>query len=357
MEYIHLFDAESQHQQFVAYTGDTYTEPYVSLTLDDDEVHYNRKPYMTVTYNVTGDSENVQLYFYNNPDQVLGSSMVLGETPYYTPTILGSDSFDTAVIGNTEIPIANLDSNGGMTALTSGEHVVKYVLKDPTKIGMGAFNECSAITKVEIPDSVTGIGDGAFYGCTSLSSVTIPDSVTGIGNGAFYGCTSLSSVTIPDSVTGIGGRVFCGCASLSSITIPSSVVNVGLDAFEGCSSITSATINSVSVGTFLRDCPLETVVMGDNVKTIENYAFNSMTTIRTVEIGSGITEIMDNPFYSENSVMESITIKAVTPPPIGYICFDGTNNCPIYVPSASVDTYKAASGWSTYASRIQAIQE
>jgi len=41
---------------------------------------------------------------------------------------------------------------------------------------------------------------------------------------------------------------------------------------------------------------------------------------------------------------------------LGRDVFYDTNNCPIYVPAASVDAYKSASGWSAYASRIQAIQ-
>ncbi len=54
--------------------------------------------------------------------------------------------------------------------------------------------------------------------------------------------------------------------------------------------------------------------------------------------------------------MSSITCNATTPPALGTDVFANTNNCPIYVPAASVETYKAASGWSGYASRIQAIQ-
>ncbi|MFR6424693.1 MAG: leucine-rich repeat domain-containing protein [Oscillospiraceae bacterium] len=58
-------------------------------------------------------------------------------------------------------------------------------------------HDCTSLTSVTIPDSVTSIGEYAFSGCTSLTSVTIPDSVTSIGECAFYECTSLTSVTIP----------------------------------------------------------------------------------------------------------------------------------------------------------------
>ena len=78
------------------------------------------------------------------------------------------------------------------------------------------------------------IGSGAFQGCTSLASVTIPNSVTNIGESAFSGCTSLANVTIPNSVTSIGSSAFSGCTSLASVTIPNSVTNIGESAFSGC---------------------------------------------------------------------------------------------------------------------------
>ena len=96
------------------------------------------------------------------------------------------------------------------------------------------------IKEVKIIDGVTSIGYySAFEGCTSLASITIPDSVTSIDHSAFEGCTSLASITIPDSVTNIGYAAFYGCHNLTSITIPDSVTSIGDWAFSGCSDLAS----------------------------------------------------------------------------------------------------------------------
>ncbi len=108
-----------------------------------------------------------------------------------------------------------------------------------TSIGSLAFSSCTGLTSITIPDSVTSIGDTTFVGCTGLTSITIPDSVTSIGDYAFEDCTGLTSITIPDSVTSIGEWAFSSCESLTSISIPDSVTSIGESAFEDCTGLTS----------------------------------------------------------------------------------------------------------------------
>ena len=153
------------------------------------------------------------------------------------------------------------------------------------------------------------IGDEAFSNCSNLTNITIPTGVTSIGYKAFYDC-GLTNITIPSSVTSIGQIAFSNCSSLTSVTLPNSIVSIDVATFLYCSSLTSITIPS----------------------SVTNIA------ARAFEGCAGLTSVICN---------------AVTPPELGATAFNDTNNCTIYVPSGSVDAYKAA--WSTYASRIQAI--
>ncbi len=92
-----------------------------------------------------------------------------------------------------------------------------------TSIGERAFEGCSELTSITIPDGVITIGDSAFWSCSGLTSITIPDSVTSIGIGAFSGCIELTSITIPDSVTSIGYGAFGWSGSLTEIQFKGTV--------------------------------------------------------------------------------------------------------------------------------------
>ncbi len=110
---------------------------------------------------------------------------------------------------------------------------VTYTVKG---IGYCAFGECTNLTSVTFPNTLTYIGELAFIRCSSLTSANIPSGVTWIGSNAFCYCYELESVTIPSTVTTIGYSAFTAC-KMSSITIPSSVVSIGNRAFDRCNNL------------------------------------------------------------------------------------------------------------------------
>ena len=192
------------------------------------------------------------------------------------------------------------------------------------------------ITSINIPSGTTTIGDYVFCQSTSLTSVTIPSGVTTIGKYAFSNCDSLTSITIPNSVTSIGEKAFNSCKGLTNVTIPNNVTTIGNGAFSGCLRLTSVTIP-------------------DSVTSIGGQAFYGCSGLTSVTIGNSVTSIGNSAFYN-CVILTSITVEATTPPTlINVNAFGKTNNCPIYVPAESVETYKTTGNWVSLASRIQAI--
>ena len=183
-----------------------------------------------------------------------------------------------------------------------------------TGIGNAAFDGCTGLTSITIPDGVTSIGEWAFYDCTNLTSITIPDSVTSIGLSAFYNCTGLTSITIPDSVTSIGNDAFYNCTGLTSFTIGSGVTSIGDGAFSRCTGLTSVTIpdgvTSIGGYAFQYCTGLTNVTIGSGVTSIGQSAFSGCTGLTSITIGSGVTSI-PNGLLSGCSSLVSITIPFV----------------------------------------------
>lgn len=106
------------------------------------------------------------------------------------------------------------------------------------EIGTDAFNGCTSLTDVTIPDMVTSLGLRSFYNCPNLESVFLGNGITSIGNGSFWGGHALRKLIIPASVTSIGYAAFNGCNALLSINIPASVTTIGGVVFGGCDLLT-----------------------------------------------------------------------------------------------------------------------
>ena len=114
-----------------------------------------------------------------------------------------------------------------------------FIYTSNDKLGDYVFFDCSGLTSLTLPSSVTKIGCYALFNCIGLTSLTLPSSVTEIGEHAFLNCRGLTNFTIPSGVTKIGAGAFFCCYGLISLTIPSSVTAIGSQAFNDCSGLTS----------------------------------------------------------------------------------------------------------------------
>jgi len=189
---------------------------------------------------------------------------------------------------------------------------------------------------VTIPESVTSIGEFTFYNCRNLVLAILPAGLTSIGNGAFYRCTNLALTELPAGLTSIGQGAFNGCTNLALTELPAGLTSIGDNAFQGC---TNLALTELPAG----------------LTSIGSYAFERCTNLTLMELPAGLTSIGSYAFYNCPS-LALVICHAVTPPTLGPYAFSNHANLQIKVPAGSVEAYKSASGWSSYASRISAIE-
>ena len=180
-----------------------------------------------------------------------------------------------------------------------------------TIIGEEAFSDCSSLTSISLPEVVYS-GRRIITG-TAVTSISMPKLITAVYD-LFGSCIYLRTVDLPEATT-IESSVFSGCGSLISVNIPKAT-SIGYDAFGSCSALTTVELPSVT--------------------SIGSSAFKWCSNLTSVILsGSTVCDI-----YS-SGVFNNTPIASGT----GYI----------YVPAELVDSYKAATNWSEYASQIVAI--
>ena len=344
-----------------------------------------------------------------------------GVTSIGSSAFSGCSGLKSVTIGNSVTSIEDFTFEGcsGLTSVTIPNSV--------TRIGSSAFYKCSGLTSVTIPNSVTSIGFSAFYYCRGLTSVAIGNSVTSIGDDAFYHCTSLKELRIEDgestlslgynnyNSSGIGQGLFYDCpletlylgrnikytdysssypytsypqrygysafyntTTLKSVTIGNSVTSIGNSAFSGCSGLTSVVFNAENCTTmgsstnpvFSGCTNLTSITIGDQVKTIPDYAFSNCSGLTSVTIGNSVTSIGSSAFKDCSSLTEvtlGSSVKEIdseafsgakrlgriyslnpTPP----TCADedvfynvNKDKCRVYVPVGAGEDYKTTYVW------------
>lgn len=187
-----------------------------------------------------------------------------------------SNSYSNEYTGSVVIP-PSVEYNGKTYSVAS--------------IRWDAFYECSGMTSVTIPNTVTSIGEKAFYECSGLTSITIPNSVTSIGQYAFDGCSGLTSVTIPNSVTSIGHSAFSGCYELCAVHINSLDSWCAIN-FGNC----DANPLNCADHLFLNGEEIKNLQVPSSITYIKNYAFYGCSDLTSVTIPNSVTEIGDDVF-------------------------------------------------------------
>ena len=320
---------------------------------------------------------------------------------------------DFAFDGCTSLPVINNIRYADTYLVEAVDKTLStYTIKEGTKwIGTSAFDYCTALTSIVIPNTVISIGYGAFFGCSSLISITLPNTISSIAAQTFYNCSSLPSIQIPSSITSIGSEAFLGCSNLtsiaipegvtrletnlfykcrklSSVSLPESLISIGEQVFEYCDSLKSIRIpiavkkieeyafdcenlSSVYISSLDAWCDIEfenkysnplytahnlyignekisDLVIPNGVKAIKDYAFIGGT-FNSVTIPNSVTNIGKKAFDYSN--IGYILMESNTPPTLSSSSFK--KNQLIYVPlGGALDVYRQSSEWINYDVRL-----
>jgi len=217
-------------------------------------------------------------------------------------------------------------------------------------IGEWAFNACSGLMSVKLPEKLRVIGRLAFVDCYGLTSISFPASLKVIGDGAFQNCDGLTSLSFPEGMTQIGDGAFQRCGRLETLFFPSTMKSIDWGVFceshENeygggectCDSIRRIEIKGIATwfnsnrfternhhvaapyadlyvnGDLLTDIvlpdtmarirpalfygckKLHSVVFPNNLKVIDDCAFENCTGIENLELPQGLDSIKSSAF-------------------------------------------------------------
>lgn len=217
-------------------------------------------------------------------------------------TFVNKANVDEGVVFSaSEEPIIFADANAKTVCVSAW---------DTNNDGEISFREAEAVTN--IPNTLFRNDYGYSCPMISFNELQYFTGITSIPSRCFQGCHNLREIILPATITSIGESAFIGC-QLTAIIIPEGVKSVGKKAYYNCSYSTTVTIPA-------------------SIRSIGDSAFDGC------------------------SGLQSVNCNPINPPTCYSTAFDNTNNCPIYVPHASLDAYKTAAGWWVYSSRITSLQ-
>lgn len=252
---------------------------------------------------------------------------------------LGDYAF--ANCGFTELTVPSSITTYGKGTFANNNSLTSVSFATNTAIvGTYMFANCSKLNDVTLPSSLTYLAEGMFQNCTSLTTVELPtefyrlggiNSTTNENNNfagyVFDGCTALSTINLSDTLIAMGSYTFRGCTSLTEITIPVNVINMGEHLFDGCSNLVTATLlmegakaNYLPQYMFYNCTSLKNVEIPDQVARLggtysttfanatAGYVFYGCASLETIEFKEGLQNI------GQNSFNGCINLKEVTFP-------------------------------------------
>ena len=230
-----------------------------------------------------------------NDDEIVDDDFdmtVTSDENHTAPAGQYNDSFEYEIINGNEVAIVGFDSSYTPHAITVPAEIENCPV---VLIDDAAFYQCSQITAVTLPATVTEIGDMAFAGCVQLAAINFAtgvNNVTKIGDYAFAHCAKLAAITLPTSLLSLGEGAFFACSALTAIAIPE-VVRDGATVTAG--------LVKIEKMTFMGCTSLATVTGGTQLLELGDYAFCN-TAITAYSVPATVTKIGANAFALCNAL-------------------------------------------------------
>ncbi len=307
-----------------------------------------------------------------------------------TLKIIGENAFSGchSLVGALNIPegVENIKANAffdcySITSLTLPSTL--KVIGNPlgySEYWSGAFSNCAALNgDLILPEGLETIGSGTFYGCKNLTgTLKLPSSLKTMGKGAFQGCSGFKgNLEVPQGVTEIPQHCFADCAFQGNLVLHEGIEVIGNEAFanaglkgelylpSGLVGIQNGTfkgndftgvlvipsgVSFIGEYAFSGNWRLSgTIEFPKGLLSIGSYAFNSCNDIEGIVLGDEL-ETIQNGAFNDCSGLNRIVCQGSEPPVVYDGAFDGVSkdNFTVEVPGTALQLYKAASGWKDF---------
>lgn len=183
-----------------------------------------------------------------------------------------------------------------------------------TEIPKDAFNYCTLLESILLPDTVKSIGSSAFFNCLKLKEIVIPEGVTTIGSSAFALCSVLEKANIPVLVTAITNNLFQECKKLSNINFPANLESIGISAFSntGLENVVLPEYLATLHGTAFGNCSkLKSIYIGENVSSINGAVLRNCPELQgiTISAKNDMFKVEDGVMFSQNTLLKYLPTK------------------------------------------------